>query len=68
MKPARKIPVGKNVAAVDALKVQTKHEPEPVADVAATMAAIQMRANYVGPVLEGILQANHACVNWDGYG
>jgi hypothetical protein len=60
-----KIPAGKNVADVNAPKKQKACKPEPVADVDAAMEEIQLRANYVGPLLEEILHARHERVRWD---
>ncbi|MGD1088577.1 MAG: hypothetical protein ABR955_07600 [Verrucomicrobiota bacterium] len=67
MKHVSKNSAGKNVADVNAPKKQTACKPEPAANVDAAMEEIHLRANYVGPVLEGILRAGHERVHWDRY-
>jgi hypothetical protein len=64
MKHVSQIPAGKNAADVDASNDQTEHEPEPVAEVDSIIEDIQMRANYVGPVLEEILHLGHERMSW----
>jgi len=63
MKHASQIPAGKNIADVNAPEDQTACKPEPVADVDSVIEEIQMRANYVGPVLEEILHTSHERVS-----
>lgn len=65
MKHKSHIPAGKNVACVLTSKSQTKDRREPAIDVDSMFEAIHMRADYVGPVLEEILRANHACTVWN---
>jgi|HubBroStandDraft_2_1064218.scaffolds.fasta_scaffold611424_1 hypothetical protein len=64
MKHVSQISAWENVADVNAPKDQTACKPEPVADVDSVIEKIHIRANYVGPVLEEILQANHERVSW----
>jgi len=64
VKHKRHIPEGKRATCVVTPKDQMadKHQPTTRAD--AMMESIHTRADYVGPVLEEILQASHARVNW----
>lgn len=62
MKHKGHIPAGKRAAGVVTPKEQMETKPRP-ASPDAMMEAIQMRADYVGPVLEEILQASHARVS-----
>jgi hypothetical protein len=50
------IPAGKRAASVVTPKKQMESQPQPAASLDAMMEAIHLRANYVGPVLEGILR------------
>jgi hypothetical protein len=64
MKHVSQILEGKNATDMDASNDQTEYEPEPLAEVDSIIEDIQMRANYVGPVLEGILHTGHERVSW----
>lgn len=60
MKPNDHIPAGKRAASVVTPQVQTESRLEPSATSEEAMVeAIQVRADYVGPVLEEILRADH---------
>ena len=54
-----------SVVGLDTGKPQTEHQPEPVAEWAELAAAIDQRANYVGPVLEDILRKDHDTRFWN---
>ncbi|MEI9863356.1 MAG: hypothetical protein WDN00_02120 [Limisphaerales bacterium] len=56
-----------NVAVVIVPSGLTEHGFQPLADVDSIIEEIQMRDNYVGPVLEEILHAghDHEQMNWD---
>jgi hypothetical protein len=56
---------GKRVADVITPKAPTGKEPEPAVGLDSIFESIHQRADYVGPVLEQILLAEHTSAVWD---
>jgi hypothetical protein len=56
---------GKHVADVITLKAPTGKEPEPAVGLDSIFESIHQGADYVGPVLEQILLAEHTSAVWD---
>lgn len=59
MKAENKIPMGSGIINTDVLKEEPKSVPQSGENEEALIKAIEFRANYIGPVLEEILQSHH---------
>jgi hypothetical protein len=64
MKHSSSNQTGRPVAYMNAPPEQTKYGTKPVVQVDVVIEEIHRRAEYVGSVLEEILQAGHEHVNW----
>ena len=64
MKHSNSSQAGQHVADMNAPPEQTKCGTKPIVQVDVVIEEIHRRAEYVGSVLEEILQAGHERVNW----
>ena len=64
MKHSSSNQAGQHVAAMNAPPKQTKYGTKPIVQVDVVIEEIHRRAEYVGSVLEEILQAGHESVTW----
>jgi hypothetical protein len=64
MKHSSSNQAGQHVADMNAPPEQTKYGTKPIVQVDVVIEEIHRRAEYVGSVLEEILQAGHEHVNW----
>jgi hypothetical protein len=63
MKYSSPYQAGQHVAGMNAPPEQSKYETKPIVQVDVVIEDIHRRAEYVGSVLEEILQAGHKRVN-----
>jgi hypothetical protein len=64
MKHSRSNQAGQYVSDMNAPPEQTKCGTKPIVQVDVVIEEIHLRAEYVGSVLEEILQAGHGHANW----